>query len=256
VLPRAAAAAPPVYRPQPPESRTLQRALAPKNSTAPPVYKPDPPKLRSAIQPAMSRSFAPPQPAANRRAIQRCHHCADNTCIAGEKCGKDPTFGGLLDVQGQIHVGPYKDVKQFSSKGNVEAEHMFSNQMNQFMSKQTGEKFDYQEMPAYSIDYIVHQQGRYGVGGGISSTGSSKTSKDWSKSIAELAVKDPKAAARLLVLDALNAHIEQGRLNGDVMSAVLQVMNQVLDLWGVTLSTQDKGTILNEMIDYYFRKTK
>ena len=258
---------PPVYRPA-----HAPATAQPKNGGAPPVFRPhhspQPVQLKSCPRPTPGRQRGPPpvykpilapQPlqvwqSAAKNSIQRCHLCNDNSCVAGEKCGKDPTFGGLFNVQGQIHVGPYKDVKKFSSKGKVEAEHMFSNQMNSAMSKQTGQKFVYGEMPAYSIDYTVHQQGRYGVGGGISSTGSSKTSKDWSNYIANLAVNDPKAAARKLVLDALNAHISQNQLTGDVMSAVLQVMNQVLDLWGVTLSTADKGEILNEMVDYYYAK--
>ena len=194
---------------------------------------------------------APPVFSAIQR-MQGCTNCNNSDCLAGEKCGN---FGGLIPEQFKIPVGPYKDTKQHSQKGVVEAEHMFSNQMNVAYSKLTGKKkFNYEGMPAFSIDYNVHQQGRYGIGGGVSSTGSSRTSKDYSEKVAQLMFNNPKEAARLLILEEMNAHISQGKLSGDVMSAIVRCVDMVLVQCSITLTQQDKGEILNEMIDYYYSK--
>jgi hypothetical protein len=55
------------------------------------------------------------------------------------------------------------------------------------------------------MPYRQHQDGRFGVGGGVSSTGRSKTATDWSSTLATLLKNGENFKAyRMVVMDELN----------------------------------------------------
>jgi hypothetical protein len=174
-----------------------------------------------------------------RPTIQRMHSCSIPNCMNGELCGGDANFGGLFKVPAPKKVGAYKHVRKDSLKGQREAEHMLSGQMAKEFGKLTGKTYNYDEMPAYTIDYDVHQQGRYGIGGGISSTGSSATSKRWSKHVADQLHTNPKEGIRSLIADELNAHQSQGKLDDTIVAAVLATAAEVIKHFGLTVSGSD-----------------
>ena len=101
-------------------------------------------------------------------------------------------------------IGLHKDTKKFSQQHVRESEHVMPMKAildSGLRSKHSDQDFEI----AVSMPYRQHQDGRYGIGGGVSSTGSSKTATDWSTTLAGLLRNGENFKAyRMVVLDELN----------------------------------------------------
>jgi hypothetical protein len=155
-----------------------------------------------------SGKTAPVQPMM-RRTIQRCVSCGDNSCVKGEVCGYDRTLGGLFsDTVGSNAPGvlPYNssNAKKQSGKAlGTELEHVIPGAA----LRQMGEGGHYRQEYTVPLPVSVHRGGVSGAGGGISSTGSSSTSKGWAVHLSSQAT-DYDVVRRSLT-DGINAMLMQ-----------------------------------------------
>jgi hypothetical protein len=102
-----------------------------------------------------------------------------------------------------------------------------------------------------SIDYSVHRGGQSGAGGGVSSTGSSKTASSWSAHLGTLARRDFPAALRLAAIDEANAHRMNRSFTREVTLQIIETINGHLALGRLT--QEQAGLIINEIADYYYQ---
>jgi len=172
---------------------------------------------------AVGRLLARARSAAPSAMVQRCVYCGDSTCLKGEKCGRDPSFSGLLSpgVTSRT-VGPHKETKKSSKSMTFESEHMVPSAA----WKQSGLSHKYAELPTMSIPYDVHRGAVSGGGGGVTSTGSSHIAQGWSSQLGGLMKSgNMKEAIRQAANDAYNAAWSQDVLTESVVSQIMQVVN-------------------------------
>ncbi|MDB4793223.1 hypothetical protein OAG75_01125 [bacterium] len=101
-----------------------------------------------------------------------------------------------------------------------------------------------------SIPYDVHRGGVSGAGGGVSSTGSSDTAKEWSAQLGALAQSGNwYEGIRLAAIDQANAARMQGNLNDGTVNQIIQTVNFHAQLGRLT--ALQAGQINNEIYGYY-----
>ncbi|QRK06072.1 DUF4157 domain-containing protein [Archangium violaceum] len=137
--------------------------------------------------------------------VQLCVHCGDNSCIKGEKCGYDRSMGGLFTTDAPA-VLPYysSNAKKQSGKAfGTELEHPIPGQALRLMGQGGGYRQEY----VVPTDTAVHRGAVSGAGGGISSTGSSSTSRGWAQHLANLPTNFD--VVRSSLTEQINAHLTQ-----------------------------------------------
>jgi hypothetical protein len=178
--------------------------------------------------------------------IQPCLYCGDLLCSRGEKCKQGSSFGGLFESGlSTPHVGPHKETKKHSKKNVFESEHMVPKQA----LKKSGVKFSYNDEPTISIPYEMHRGGQSGVGGGVSSTGSSETATTWSESLAKhIKNNDWKTAIKLTATDEFLSAAQNGYLTSGMVSAIMQNVNYHATMGRIT--DTDAGEIKNMLMSW------
>ena len=175
-----------------------------------------------------------------------CPHCLDLACNMGSICH----VGFLADADdasfSPLASGPHKTTKKSSKRGVFESEHLFPHAA----LKLSGMQFRYQDEPTLSIPYGVHRNGQSGVGGGVTSTGSSGTASGWSGHLGNLAQTDFPAALRLAAIDQMNAHRVNRNFTNEVAMQIMQVVNAHADMGRLT--NQQASSLNNEIADYYY----
>lgn len=148
---------------------------------------------------------------------QLCVKCKDESCNNGEKCKFDPTYGGLFHANDTgVYVGPHKCTKKHSKKQVFESEHVIAKKA----LDESGLPYVYDEEYTIQTPYKVHRGGQGGAGGGISSTGSSKTASEWAKHLGGLLKNDTKQAVFQAALEQVNAYTEQELLTNASLNAI------------------------------------
>jgi hypothetical protein len=147
--------------------------------------------------------------------IQRCVYCGDSSCVKGEKCGYDRSHDGMFSTTASTNARPVLPYNSSNAKKNsgkafgTELEHPIPGQVLRLI----GEGGGYRQEYTVPIDKDVHRGGVSGAGGGISSTGSSLTSKGWAQ---HLASQDDFARVRLALTDEINAHLMNDKFTEEV----------------------------------------
>jgi hypothetical protein len=135
-----------------------------------------------------------------------CVSCGKSTCVKGEKCGYDRSSGGLFSSNVSSSTQPVLPYGSSNAKKNsgkafgTELEHPIPGQTLRLI----GEGGGYQQEYTIPIPKSVHRNAVAGAGGGISSTGSSSTSKDWSLFLASHNDFD---RVKLAMTEQINAQI-------------------------------------------------
>ena len=178
------------------------------------------------------------------RLLQRCPRCGNPSCQAGEVCqhGHHGMFSHGMSAR---PVAPYSQAKQSSAQYKWEAEHM----MPAAAWQHSGLAHRYADLPAMSIGYDMHRGGQSGAGGGVTSTGSSTTAKDWSRKLGgQLADPTQREQAFLSVAaDEYNAALMTGRLNEGLVWQIIQTLN--LHVQAGHLTQEQAGRIQNAIMN-------
>ncbi len=145
-------------------------------------------------------------------------------------------------------VAPYKEAAKNSKKGRWEAEHM----MPSAAWQASGLPHTYAQLPAMSIGYGMHRGAQAGAGGGVTSTGSSHTAKEWARRLGSQ-LRDPRqreAAFRSVATDEYNAALMTGVLDEGLVSQIIQTLD--LHVEQGHLSVEEAGRIQNDILDRWF----
>jgi RHS repeat-associated protein len=103
------------------------------------------------------------------------------------------------------HVGLHSNTKTFSKWHVRESEHVMPMQAIVLAGLRPARANHENLEIAVSMPYKNHQTGTYGQGGGVSSTGGSKTAKDWAAHLGELLRNGQTYDAyRLVIMDEMN----------------------------------------------------
>lgn len=135
-----------------------------------------------------------------------CVSCGNSSCLRGEKCGYDRSSGGLFSPNVSLTTQPVLPYGSTNAKKNsgkafgTELEHPIPGQTLRLI----GEGGGYRQEYTIPIPTAVHRNAVGGAGGGISSTGSSDTSKDWSRFLAS---QNDYDRVKLALTEQINAQI-------------------------------------------------
>lgn len=186
----------------------------------------------------------------NDATIQRCKFCGDSTCKAGEKCGLDHTMGGLFGSQiNPPFVGPHKETKKHSKRGVFESEHMIP----KAALKHSGVQFDYETEPTISISYAMHREAMSGAGGGVTSTGSSRTATGWGKILGDqIKSGDWYSSIRSTAIDEYHAAKANRVLSENMVNGLCQVVNSHATMGRITV--QQAGEIIQELMNLWYNE--
>lgn len=153
---------------------------------------------------SISRGIVQQKPI-GQEVIQRCDRCGDSSCIKGEKCRQPPNdmFGSGADEWGT----KFYNQQQGHGGQPMEWEHPVPGKAY----RDAGMGNSYRSAPVLQIPKAMHRGGVAGIGGGISSTGSSHSAQIWSGGMGQqLASGDWSDAIWKGVVDGLNAALATG----------------------------------------------
>ena len=141
-----------------------------------------------------------------------CVSCGNSTCIKGEKCGYDRSSGGLFSTNVSSSAQPVLPYGSTTAKKNsgksfgTELEHPIPGQTLRLIGQGGGYRQEY----TIPIPTAVHRNAVSGAGGGISSTGSSTTSANWSQF---LAGQNDFDRVKYALIEQINAQIMNKNFN-------------------------------------------
>lgn len=186
--------------------------------------------------------------ASSNATIQRCKFCGDSTCKAGEKCGLDQTMAGLFSSQiNPPFVGQHKETKKYSKFGEYESEHMIP----KAALEHSGIQYNYDNEPTISIPYRMHRAAMNGAGGGVTSTGSSTTAKDWGRFLgSEIKSGDWYNTIRSTAVDEYHAAKANGALDEGMVNSICQVVNSHATMERITV--QQAGEIIQVLLNLWY----
>lgn len=191
----------------------------------------------------------PTQHKSTQPTVQRCVSCGDSSCVKGEKCGYDRSEDGLFSSHAStsaLPVLPYgsSNAKKNSGKAfGTELEHPIPGQALRLIGEGAGYRQEY----TIPIDKQVHRGGVSGAGGGISSTGSSHTSRGWAQ---HLAAQNDYGMVRDAMKDQINAHIMQGGFSEEVSIQIKDWLLAQRDQEG-RIDQGEYDTLLNILLNRY-----
>jgi ribosomal protein S18 acetylase RimI-like enzyme len=181
--------------------------------------------------------------AANRT----CFYCLNPACNKGSICGGGQSFANLFGPVDLTQAGYHRDTQQMWSQQYVrESEHMLPLRTVNVLYPGSNPM----DEPAHSIPYAMHRQGQGGAGGGISSTGSSATARDWNTHLQNLHAVNPLDMFRAVAVDTYHSAKLTGAPLGQIIANVKQVLLAHQQIGRLTLA--DVNTIVNELTQMYF----
>jgi hypothetical protein len=187
--------------------------------------------------------------------IQRCVHCGDSSCVKGEKCGWDRSNSGLFSASAAATapaVLPYNSTnakKQSGKAVGMELEHVIPGAT----LRQLGEGAGYKSEYTVPTPVAVHRGAVAGAGGGISSTGSSDTSKEWATHLASQPTDFERVKSALT--EQVNAYIMKEAFTETV---ALQLKDWLIaqEAQEHRITAQERATLLNALMDRYLSQKK
>jgi hypothetical protein len=185
--------------------------------------------------------------------IQRCVSCGDSSCVKGEKCGYDRSEGGLFSGASSSSALPVLPYGSSSAKKNsgkafgTELEHPIPGQALRLTGQGSGYKQEY----TIPIPVAVHRGGVSGSGGGISSTGSSATSKGWSKLLAS---QDDFGQVKSALTDQINSQLMNNNFNEQTAVQLKDWLVSQRDQSG-RISQAEYETLLNILMNRYLNQS-
>ena len=153
--------------------------------------------------------------------IQRCLYCGNPQCAKGEKCGGSATHGGLLPIGSDtMRVKNYNQSQGHGGRPE-EWEHI----MPGAAYRGAGVGKLYRTAPVLAIPKEMHRGAVQGAGGGITSTGSSETARQFSAGLAGMVTQGNfSGALRLALADELNAGIQHGMNPSEMANGLLRII--------------------------------
>jgi len=182
--------------------------------------------------------------------IQRCVSCGDSSCVKGEKCGYDRSLGGLFSSSASSNALPVLPYNSSNAKKNsgkafgTELEHPIPGQALRL----TGQGGGYKQEYTIPIPVAVHRGGVSGSGGGISSTGSSSTSKGWSQ---YLASQDDFGQVKSAMTDQINSQLMNNNFNEQTAVQLKDWLVSQRDQAG-RITNGEYQTLLNLLMNRYY----
>ncbi len=156
--------------------------------------------------------------------IQRCHVCGNSNCKKGEICRKPPS--GLFTPNSGSWNAKFYNQKQGHGGKPTEWEHPVPGKSY----RDAGLGKSYKSAPVLQIPKSMHRGGVSGIGGGISSTGSSHSAKQWSS--------------------GMGRQLKSGDFGGVIWKGVIDGMNAAL-VTGEDLQTAANGYYRIIMMHYH-----
>lgn len=165
-----------------------------------------------------------------RDVIQRCFLCGDPACVNGAICHKTPDFGGLLPAGSATMRVKYYNQRQGHGGRQEEWEHAVPGAA--YRSANMGAL--YRSAPVMAIPTGVHRGAVAGEGGGISSTGSSSTAKQYSQETGNVLATNFAEGLRIALVDGLNAAMSHNQNLDEWVNAQLRIINGHLERGQIT----------------------
>lgn len=167
---------------------------------------------KTSIVQAMMEQYTPNESRAIQRktadsgVIQLCTNCGDSSCKKGEKCRKPPS--GMFTSGSGSWGTKFYNQKQGHGGKPMEWEHPVPGKAY----RTAGMGQSYKSAPVLQIPKKMHRSGVSGMGGGISSTGSSTSAKTWSTGMGgQLASGDWQGTIWKGVIDGLHSAAATGQ---------------------------------------------
>jgi hypothetical protein len=233
----------------------VQRKLAAPAVSRVPV--PRPPIQRAVQHPAQPRLQRPvlrnvARPPVQRKAagvVQCCFYCGKLPCQHGEVCGGDTTFGGMFSKGSETMRVKYYNQSGGHGGKKEEWEHVVPGAAY----RQSGMGGQYKSAPVIAIATEVHRGGVSGVGGGISSTGSSASAQVWAQGLGStIANGDFAGALRMTLADEMNSAAAHGKLSEEYVNALFRIINGHATQGHITQT--EAGTLQNFVYDSYLTR--
>ena len=186
--------------------------------------------------------------------VQRCPKCANPACKRGEVCKQGDDLGGLFDSSTKADAVKFYNEKQGHEGKPTQWEHPLPGSA----MRQSGLGGHYSSSPVVQMPTPVHRDAIDGMGGGVTSTGSSHTAVGWSAHLANTVKSDGKAEAiRQALADDVNAYASKGQLKEDHKSTFVQLIRGYVEKGMITHVEGDQvGAAILAQIDNWLKRMK
>lgn len=178
--------------------------------------------------------------------IQRCPKCGNPDCRKGQVCGLGDDLGGLFP-ENMSGVNPVKFYNEQQGHGGQqrEWEHPWAGRS----MRQSGQGGQYRTSPVIGMPSEVHRGGVDGMGGGVTSTGSSHTAAGWAAHVSSTVRDEGNVAGVGAGLsDDINAMHHHGRLTEGYKSTIVQVIRGYVEKG---IISHDEGNVLGaKLLDH------